>query len=137
MSGTMVDAFFYGLYMDENILRDKGVQPRLARKAAVPGYRLRIGKRATLIPQFGTQVLGMVFALSHPEVHSLYAGAGLDMYRPESVIAVFENGSFAPVTTFNLVEPPAEDEKNPDYSAKLRVLLERLGFSDDYIRSVI
>jgi hypothetical protein len=136
MSEPTVDAFFYGLYMDERILRDKGVDPRQPRKAAVPGYRLRIGQRATLIPQFGAQALGLVFTLTDQELHSLYAGAGLDMYQPRSVIALLENGTFAAVTTFILGTPPAESERNADYAVQLKALVERLGFPASYVQSV-
>ena len=128
-----IQAFFYGLYMDETVLRDKGVDPRHARKAAVPGYRTRIGARATLVPRFGAQAFGMVFNVTHAELARLYAGAGLDMYRPESVRAVFEDGSCAPVATYTLVEPPAPGEANAVYAAKLRGVLERLGLPADQL----
>lgn len=136
MSETTINAFFYGLYMDENVLRTKGVEPRAPRKAVVPGYRLRIGARATLVPQFGAQCFGVVFALTQAELHALYAGAGLGMYRAESVLALFEDNSFASVTTFNLSEPPSPGEANADYAAKLRVVLEHLGFPAEYAKSV-
>jgi len=122
-----IAAFFYGLYMDESVLRDKGVDPRHPRKAVVPGHRTRIGARAALVPRFGAQAFGMVFDVTHAELQRLYSGAGLDGYRAESVLAFFEDGSCAPVATFNLVEPPAAGEGNPGYAAKLRGVLERLG----------
>ena len=133
MSERTIQAFFYGLYMDEGVLRDKGVDPRHPRKAVVPGYRTRIGARASLVPRFGGQAFGMVFAVTHAELARLYAGAGLDAYRAESVLAFFEDGSCAPVATFNLVEPPALGEGNAAYAAKLRGVLERLGLPADQL----
>jgi hypothetical protein len=130
------DVFFYGLFMDEDILRDEGVSPLRPRKASVPGYRLRIGRRALLVPQFGAQAFGMVFSLTDREIESLYADPGLELYRPESVIASFEDGTFAAVTTFNLGEAHATSESNVDYAAKLRVVFERLGFPTDEFRSM-
>ena len=127
MTERTIAAFFYGLYMDEGVLRDKGVEPRHPRKAVVPGHRTRIGARATLVPRFGAQAFGMVFDVTHAELQRLYSGAGLDMYRPESVLAFFEDGSFAPVATFTLAEPPPPGEGNAGYAAKLRGVLERLG----------
>ena len=127
MTERTIPAFFYGLYMDEGVLRDKGVEPRHPRKAVVPGYRTRIGARATLVPRFGGQAFGMVFDVTHADLQRLYSGAGLDTYRAESVLAFFEDGSCAPVATFNLVEPPVPGEGNPGYTAKLRGVLERLG----------
>ncbi|MGE5791639.1 MAG: gamma-glutamylcyclotransferase family protein [Bacteroidota bacterium] len=131
MSERTIQAFFYGLYMDETVLRDKGVDPRNPRRAVVPGYRTRIGTRATLVPRFGAQAFGMVFSVTHAELNRLYSGAGLDMYRAESVLAFFDDGTCAPVATFNLVEPPAAGEANDAYATKLRGVLERLGLPAD------
>jgi len=136
VSEAMSAVFFYGLFMDQDLLRDKGVHPQSPRKAVVPGHRLRIGQRAKLSPQFGAQVFGMVFTLTNQEIESLYAEPGLEMYRPESVIALFEDGTFAAVTTFNLSEVFTSEETNSEYAAKLRAVLERLDFPADYVRSV-
>jgi hypothetical protein len=130
------DLFFYGLFMDEAILRDKGVSPLRPRRAVVPGYRLRIGSRALLVPQFGAQAFGMVFALTDREVELLYSEPGLELYRPQSVTASFEDGTFAAVTMFNLGEAHATAEPNPDYAEKLRAVFQRLGFPTDGLRSI-
>jgi hypothetical protein len=124
----MKDIFFYGLFMDESVLRAKGVEPRLGRKAVVRDYQLRIGQRAMLCPQPGSQAFGMVYALTDTEIDSLYGEPGLEMYRSESVVATFEDGSSGVVTTFNLQDTTGTEEPNLEYAAKLRAVLERLGF---------
>jgi len=43
------DVFFYGLYMDEDILKSKGITIRNQRSAYVDNYELRIGDLATLL----------------------------------------------------------------------------------------
>ena len=131
MSETTRDLFFYGLFMDAAILREKGVNPLRPRKAVVPGFRLRIGRRALLVPQFGAQAYGMVFALTEREIAALYSEPGLELYRPESVIASFEDGTFRAVTTFNLGAAHANAEENREYATKLRMVIERLGFPTD------
>ncbi len=45
-----IDVFFYGLFMDEALLKTKGVIPANLRYASVLGFQLRIGNRATLVP---------------------------------------------------------------------------------------
>lgn len=125
---TTRDVFFYGLFMDERILRDKGVEPLRPRRAVVAGYRLRIGRRARLVPEPGARAFGMVFALTDREIASLYAESGLELYRPESVRASFEDGTSAPVTAFNLDATQAEADPDLGYVARLRVVFERLGF---------
>ena len=47
------DVFFYGLFMDENVLRARGVRPVRPRRGIVANYRLRIGQRALLVPESG------------------------------------------------------------------------------------
>lgn len=125
----MKDIFFYGLFMDESVLRAKGVEPRSPRRAVVGDYELRIGQRAMLSPRPSSQAFGMVYALTDSEIDSLYGEPGLDLYRPESVVATFEDGSSGVVTTFNLPQDTTgADEPNFEYAAKLRAVLERLGF---------
>ena len=125
------DVFFYGLFLDERILRNKGVHPRAPRKAVVPGYRLRVGRRAMLLRQFAAQAFGMVFALTDREIESLYAEPGLERYRPESVLASFEDGTFGEVTMFNLRGTSTAAEPDCEYAAKLRAVLQQLGFPAD------
>ena len=131
----MSEVFFYGLFMDEALLRGKGLNPENPRKAAVHGYKLAIGKRAMLVPQADAQSFGMVFTLSDAEIEALYAEPGLEMYRPETIRASFEGGTSAPVTTYNL-DRSVMDERDVVYAAKLGAILERLGFPAAYVRSV-
>jgi hypothetical protein len=128
MTDALKEIFFYGLFMDESVLRAKGVEPRLPRRAVVRDYQLRIGQRAMLCPQPSEKAFGVVYALTEFEIALLYGEPGLEMYRPESVIATFEDGSSTVVTTYNLQDTTGTDEPNLEYAANLRVVLERLGF---------
>ena len=137
MTESTINAFFYGLFMDEVVLRQSGVEPRAPRKALVSGYRLRIGQRATMVREFGAQAYGMVFAITHPELDRLYAGAGLESYRPEGVLAHLMDGSVCAAAAYNLVTPPENGQTNPAYAEKLRAVLSRLGFPEGYVRSIV
>ena len=48
-----IDTFFYGLFMDIDILREADVTPVNPRRAYVDDFVLRIGQRATLLPSAG------------------------------------------------------------------------------------
>jgi hypothetical protein len=50
-STNEIMVFFYGLFMDESLLASKGVRPTKLTVGYVDGYGLRIGKRATLLPE--------------------------------------------------------------------------------------
>ncbi|MCI0413115.1 gamma-glutamylcyclotransferase [bacterium] len=133
MTPKRIDIFFYGLFMDTETLRSKGVQPVNPRLVSVPGFALRIGQRATLVPDPDSRVYGVLMQLSHFEIEQLYADASVQMYRPEAVIAELENAAPVPALCFNLPEPPGPDEANQQYAQKLRDLARRLGLPAHYV----
>ena len=119
------DVFFYGLYMDPEILQQKGVIPRKPRKAKVQDYELKIGNMATLLRSLGKEASGMVYALTHAEIDALYWGGGLDAYVSEALVAEVE-GDQIPVLCCNLLLPPKESEENLEYAKKLANSMKRL-----------
>jgi hypothetical protein len=141
MNGTMVPSrriqvFFYGLFMDVDLLRSKGVEPRNVRGAFVPGFSLRIGERATLVSVPNSRAYGLLMELTHSEIEQLYSEPSVRVYRPEAVTAELDDGSQVAALCFNLPVAPRPEEANPDYAAKLRDLARRLGFPSDYIDSI-
>lgn len=130
-----VDAFFYGLFMDEGVLREAGVAPRHGRKARLDGFALRIGRRATLARSAGSTVWGMVYTLTPEELHKLYGAPGLERYRPEDVEVALDNRAMIAARVYILPQAPAE-EPNPDYAQRLKAALTRLGFPPDYIAGI-
>lgn len=136
MSERRVDAFFYGLFMDKDILSESKVVPLDARHAYVDDFALRIGQRASLIPLPGQRAYGMLFALTFSELQALYSAPGLDQYRPEAVLARGLNGGQWPALCYNLPEAPRSDERNPEYAARLRASLRKLNFPSDYVACI-
>jgi hypothetical protein len=136
MSDRRVDVFFYGLFMDVDILKESLVTPVKPRQAYVDGYGLRIGGRATLVPSQGARSYGMVFELTHNDLGRLYSLPGLQDYRPEAVVVSMLNGGSLPALCYNLLELPGSDEANADYAARLRETLRRLKFPSEYITSI-
>lgn len=131
-----IDAFFYGLFMDIAILREAGVAPANSRRAYVDDFVLRIGQRATLLPSAGGRAYGMLFALTHAELESLYSAPGLEQYRAEAVLAQVLEGESAPALCYNLREAPQPHERNPEYAARLQLALSKLNFPQEYVTSV-
>ncbi len=131
-----VDGFFYGLFMDSDILMGSRVAAVNPRRAYVEDVELRIGERATLVPATGSRAYGMVLALSHNDLDKLYTAPGLEAYRPEAVIARLMEGEVVPALCYNLCEEPAPDEANPDYAARLREVLAKLDFPRSYIETI-
>ena len=131
-----VDVFFYGLFMDEELLRAKGLEPEGAALAAVDGLAVRIGPRAALVPAPGGRVHGVVFSLTHSELDRLYAEPGVHAYRPEPVLAQLARGGVTAALCYNLPQPPSPSERNPEYAAKLRAVAQKVGLPADYVASL-
>ena len=136
MSDRRIDAFFYGLFMDREILREAGVEPSNPRRAYIEEFALRIGKRATLVPSAGARAYGMLFALTHSELDRLYAAPGLEQYRPEAVLAQPLEGTLTPALCYNLRQGPPSIERNPEYAARLQRALSKLDFPAEYVASI-
>jgi hypothetical protein len=131
-----IDIFFYGLFMDEALLREKGMNPVNRRIASAENFCLLIGMRATLGPCANGMVHGVVFALTHSEVDKLYSENSVSTYRPEAISVRLGDGSVIPALCFNLPSPPATEERNAQYAFKLRALAERIGLPPDYVSSI-
>jgi len=113
------NVFFYGLYMDEDILKSKNVKPRNKRSAIAHGYELRIGKMATLIRKHKAKSYGLVYSLTHNEIDILYVKSGLTAYVTEALMVELEDGSSIAALSCNLLNPPEDDESNDEYFQKL------------------
>ena len=131
-----INVFFYGLFMDETLLQAKGIALPNLRVASVPGFQLRIGTRATLVPAPSGRVFGLVASLAHHELERLYSEPSVQAYKPEAVLAYLTNGETMAALCYNLVDPPSSDEHNLEYASKLRALAERLNFPPDYVSSI-
>ena len=136
MTGRSVDIFFYGLFMDVELLRNQRMMPLSPRRAFVDGFTLRIGQRATLVPTATGRVYGIVLRLDQHEIVELYSAAGLRHYLPEAILVRTLEGQEYPALCYTLPEPPSPDEHNPEYAAKLKQLLQSLNFPSDYIASI-
>ena len=135
-SGKRLDVFFYGLFMDEALLKEKGVNPKNRRLAAVENFKLMIGERATLVPASGETVHGVLFSLTQAEIDSLYAESSVSEYRPEPVVANLPNGEAIPALCFNLPAPPSSSERNPQYAARLKELAGGIGLPAEYVATI-
>lgn len=136
MGPRRINVFFYGLFMDADALRAKGVQPVNPRRASVSGFTLRIGQRATLVPEPEARVHGILMELSHDEIERVYAEPGVREYRPEAVIVELDDAAQVPALCFNLPVSPRLDDVDKGYAQKLRELALRVGLPASYVESI-
>jgi len=126
------EVFFYGLYMDPDILVNKSIQLRNPRIACAENFELKIGNKATLLRSPGKTAHGIVYSLTHEEINSLYWGSGLNEYAAE-VIMIKIKDDYSPALTCNLIDPPKNNESNPEYKQKLKEAMKNLGVSTESI----
>lgn len=136
MAERRIAGFFYGLFMDPEVLRDSDVAAENPRRACVEDFALRIGRRATLLPSEGAKAYGMVYAMTYNDLERLYGAPGLEDYRPEAVTAQLLAGGSLPALCYNLKDVPSPDEADAAYAERLREALIGLGFPEDYAMSV-
>jgi hypothetical protein len=136
MPSRRADVFFYGLFMDQELLRGKGLRPERIERGHVEDLALRIGQRAALVPAEGSRAHGVVMSLTQEELAKLYADPGVQAYRPEAVLVQLESGGTIAALCYNLPEPPSAAERNPEYASKLRALAEKIGLPGEYVRGL-
>ena len=137
MDKRKVDGFFYGFFMDGDVLKNQSVTAINPRKAYIDDFELCIGHRSTLVPSEGARSYGVVYALTHEDLERLYSSPGLREYYPEAVLATTLEGQSLPALCYNLREKPGRHEANPEYAEKLRAVLGKFNFPSDYIESIL
>ena len=131
----MKSVFFYGLFMDSELLKEKGFNPSNPVLAYVEGYGIRIGERASLVESENERAYGIIMSLDSDELEALYGEESVLDYVPEILTATISSNEEVEVTTYNL--PPEKLKgKNKDYAKSLAILAKKIGFSSEYIEEI-
>ncbi len=127
--------FFYGLFMDQKYLAERGVRFRSAKVAAAEDFELVIGTRASLRKKHGARAYGLIGTMSENEVDRLYAEPSVSDYVSEMVLTSDLTGHREPASCYNL---PGEYilGANKRYAAELANLARKLGFPDAYLNEI-
>ena len=130
-----MEVFFYGLFMDQGILRNKGISPSNPREGYLLGYGLKIGQRASLIPSKNERAYGLVMSLKKEEVDKLYEEASVADYIPEEVHINTQLGDSITAICYNL---PLEalSSANQAYANSLYTLAKQLNFPEKYLEKI-
>ncbi len=127
-----MNVFFYGLFMDEDLLAKKGISPSKAQVGFVDGFALRIGERATLIRSADTRSYGVMMNISSDQANELYAESSVADYVPESVTVELLNGSKVEASCYNLPVDKVTGT-NKVYAQALLEVANRLGLPESYL----
>lgn len=131
----MKSVFFYGLFMDVGLLKDKGLNPVACEPAQLSGYGLRIGTRASLVKSDAERVYGSVIQLDANEIDTLYSENSVADYIPEPVVASSMRGD--PLAAICYILPSDRlDGQNRAYAEALAKVARKTGLPADYIREI-
>jgi hypothetical protein len=123
--------------MDTTLLMERNLHPKVVGSATLANYELRIGDRASLIPQVGATSYGLVIALSEMEITDLYSEASVSDYVPETVTVFLENVKRPQTATcYNLPAADLGPKCNLKYVRNLSALAKKLGFPKDYVEHI-
>ena len=130
-----MEVFFYGLFMDVDILMKNGINPSNPRKGYLNDYALKIGNRASLIPCKNERSYGIVMTIDDDAIHNLYAESSVADYIPEDVTIITNTNDSVTATCYNL---PSESltGANESYALLLYKLAKQEGFPDDYLEKI-
>jgi hypothetical protein len=135
MKAKSVAVFFYGLFMDKSLLASRGINPSRATVGYVDGYGLRIGRRATLVPDEANRAYGILMTIRAEDVTALYSEESVADYVPESVSVMLPDGTREPAICYNLPERKLEGT-NSQYANSLLILAGDLGLPSDYLQQI-
>jgi hypothetical protein len=132
----MINVFFYGLFMDADLLTGKGLKPTASTVVVLPGYGLRIGERATLVHSPHEKSFGTIIGLNTTELDRLYTEAGVQDYLPENVVVYDLDDNPIDAVVYIL---PAQllTGKNTAYARKLAAVARKLGLPKEYVDEII
>lgn len=131
----MKSVFFYGLFMDKDLLKEKGLSPYNMKKAYLAGFGLRIGERATLERSEKECSYGTVIQLESDELENLYGSDGVTDYVPQTVLVTEMTGETIEAVSYIL---PMEyiSGSNSKYAMTLAGIAKKLDLPEEYIKEI-
>lgn len=127
--------FFYGLFMDVNILKKNGITPSKVQKGYVQDYTLKIGNRASLITSKNDKAYGLVIDVDQHILDKLYAEPSVADYVPEEVSVHLNSGEKVIAWCYNLPLHSLSGT-NISYANSLYHLAQQLKFPQSYLDKI-
>jgi hypothetical protein len=133
----MTRVFFYGLFMDTDLLEDMGLHPVVVGSAELREHAILIAERATLVPDKAASAFGVVMDLAEAELLDLYSQPGLQDYLPERIEPRMLTGQAMPDVVCYIL-PPELTAGTPNglYALKLSQLVQKLSIPEDYSKAI-
>jgi hypothetical protein len=132
MPEPTVWTFFYGSFMNLDVLKQGGFVPEQHEVAKLNGFGIRIRPLATLVRSEQHCVYGIVALGTHEQLRRLYAQDWVGTYLPEPVLVETLDGKWRAALCY--IAPPSESRPaTNDYIDRIVGLAKQHGFPDWYI----
>lgn len=128
--------FFYGLFMDVDLLVKQGIAPENVSIGWVDDFVIRISQRATMMQNAGGRVYGVLMDVNSGDLERLYAEESVADYVAETVCVKLEDGEQVDAACYNLPQEKIVGE-NKDYAKQLLKLASRLSFPKSYTEQIL
>lgn len=130
-----VRVFFYGSYINRNVLREVDLVPESVQVARLFNHDIEIRPLANLVKSEGRCVYGILIAATHEELSRLYDHARDvlgGVYLPEAVLVETSDGTWHPSLCY-ICHDMTSAPPRPDYVDRIVMPARKLGFPDWYI----
>jgi hypothetical protein len=135
MPEPRVSVFFYGSYMNLDVLREVDLIPGDCEVATLSGFDVSVRPRANLVVSDQHLVYGIVTTATHPELRRLYDHAKDvlgETYLPQAVLVQGTGGQWRPALCYIAPEMPARPATR-DYVDRILKPAREFGFPRWYI----
>lgn len=130
----MTTVFFYGLFLDPDILIELGYSPKNFRLAKLENYALVIGERANMVATKDGHVWGSIIEINQKELDQLYSEKSVSDYQSKTVSSVLENKNTKNAQTYILPEDYImKAAKNNEYAIRLLTICQKYNFPEYYL----
>jgi hypothetical protein len=132
MSQPLVWTFFYGSFINFDVLKQSGFVPDRFEVARLSGFDIQIAPLANLIRSNEHSVYGIVVPATHEDLRRLYSQDWVGSYLPEPELVQTTDGKWRPALCYiaPAMEPsPASDE----YIDRIVGPARKYGFPDWYL----
>jgi hypothetical protein len=133
MPAPTTRVFFYGSFINLDVLAQGGFKPQHVETAKLCGFDLHFQPLANLVRSDQRCVYGILCAATHDELAGLYGQAWVETYLPEAVLVEMKDGRLAPALCYLAPPLPAAAPKG-DYLDRIIGAARQHGFPQWYVQ---
>jgi hypothetical protein len=124
--------FFYGSFMDLEVLRTLGVVPKTIETAELKNWSITFSPMANLVRSEGDSVYGTIAELSRDEVRMLYTRDDLKHYNPVDITVATTRYKHVPAQCY-ISKPGTGQKPSVEYLRRVIHAAESLDFPPAYL----